>query len=682
ADPADTLAHGIPIKLEGVVLDSITLKKRPLVRQPKQEYRSNIITAPQCDTFFIDTVLVQTPGRDTFHLAQPMEYDHWTVDLVFPKPIRALKPSSPEKSIYDIHYFGVLSGLPSSSIIDVFCDRSSNIWIGVAGKGVIRYDGYSFLHFSMENGLVAESMQDIYQDKSGNMWFSTRHGVSKFDGQRFENYRLKGEHGSNITNVIEDSEGNICMSTWGDGMVILSDTLMLSYGPEQGSDGNIIYCLKKGPNGAIWMGLRNQGLAIYENGSFHIYPQFELPDANSVRAIDFDSQGRAWIGTEQGMLLFDREKGEVYDYTEQPFLGTELVWETMVDSRGWLWTAGFGAGIFCYDGETVRSINVSEGLGHKTSRSFAEDNHGIIWMSTDYGGVNILKPNGFEYIKSLPAFSTIDIRDIAWYKGELWAHLYGQGILIFRGNEVEFLEGIPNKLNREFFIDVDSNLWMASTYRLFKFDGELLSQYDFLSGTTNYATVSSFCQDSQGRIWMGREAGLMVFDGDEFVDYGVDQGFISEDGILALHASDNCVWIGSSGHGLYKYEDDRFTRYGREEGLSNEMITALYETDEGLWIGTNGGGIYLMQEDESFQNFRMDDGVSDNYIQSFTEDANGRLWISTENGLTVYDGERFVAHTSQSGLNMSHFARGSVAVDDDGTIWWGSSSGLLKVNST
>lgn len=72
------------------------------------------------------------------------------------------------------------------------------------------------------------------------------------------------------------------------------------------------------------------------------------------------------------------------------------------------------------------------------------------------------------------------------------------------------------------------------------------------------ATVVSFAEDREKRIWVGTESGIFVWNGTAWRRYGLDDGLSSEDFTAGgLHADpDGSLWA-STGRGLSRFADDR-----------------------------------------------------------------------------------------------------------------------------
>jgi len=81
-----------------------------------------------------------------------------------------------------------------------------------------------------------------------------------------------------------------------------------------------------------------------------------------------------------------------------------------------------------------------------------------------------------------------------------------------------------------------------------------------------------------------------------------------------------------------------------------------------------------------FQNYSINDGLSQSSVQSIVQDNNYALWIGTQDGINKFDGKRFEIFTSDevNGLEGS-YVRSSLKLKD-GSIWFGTSNGLTCYN--
>lgn len=668
----DTLPHGVKEVLNGTVIADVqyssfdlSTKKLSLSSQ-KQAY-------PLPDSLGRMEPLYVIPGTDTFEIGEELDYEQWEVPLVFPLFYDAGKPNRRDNASVDIHYFSTKSGLPSNQIMDVYCDRSGNMWISVQDKGVVRYDGCSFFHFSESHGLVGNRIYDIFQDKEGNMWFCTADGVSKLDGQKFTNFQVITEDDFYFTCTMEADDNEIWFGTYNMGIIHFNDGVMTKYSKEQGLGANQVYSIQVDPNGKPWFGLRKNGMASFDGEGFIIYPQGDIM-RKSVRTIQFEDDGTTWIGTEYGVMLF---KDDIfYSYEDKEIIGNDFIWDMFLDKKGVLWTGTYKKGVSSFDGTIAKQYNMEVGLSDPTVRSITEDIHGSIWTSTDDGGVNIINERGFNYLLEIPGIKSLNAKDIVVRDSSVWVAAFGAGLLRFNGEDVELFDFMSDIQFQQLYTDSKDRLWVAGLYDIGIYDGE---EYNRIYTYENElsANIRCFEEAEDGTMWMGRVRGLMTYKDSTITEYYSKSGF-TDDKVTSLLASGSNMWIGTYGSGLYQYDGEFFTRYSIPEGLTNLNVTDLYENQDGIWVATDGGGIFLYNNNE-FTNYSLDDGLSEVYIRSFEEDAEGRLWASMDNGVAYYDGQQFVAFSENTGLNMGGFHVGSSTMDQDGTLWWGSANGIMKL---
>ena len=81
----------------------------------------------------------------------------------------------------------------------------------------------------------------------------------------------------------------------------------------------------------------------------------------------------------------------------------------------------------------------------------------------------------------------------------------------------------------------------------------------------------------------------------------------------------------------------------------------------------------------TFKEYNIEDGLSGNSVKSILEDDQKRLWISTENGISVLDLETKKIHRLgvNKGIQKSGFIVDSSARTQDGTLYFGSDKGII-----
>ena len=68
----------------------------------------------------------------------------------------------------------------------------------------------------------------------------------------------------------------------------------------------------------------------------------------------------------------------------------------------------------------------------------------------------------------------------------------------------------------------------------------------------------------------------------------------------------------------------------------------FYEDSQGnIWFTAEGYGVYRY-DGNNFKQFTTEDGLTSNVTQSILEDNKGQVWFGSWQGLSIYDGEKFV----------------------------------------
>src|SRR5262245_7563745 len=83
---------------------------------------------------------------------------------------------------------------------------------------------YQLRHYRVADGLAHGAVNSIYQDRKGYIWFSTREGLSRFDGYSFVNYGERDGLSQQLINAVtEDRQGRIWVATNGAGAALFID---------------------------------------------------------------------------------------------------------------------------------------------------------------------------------------------------------------------------------------------------------------------------------------------------------------------------------------------------------------------------------------------------------------------------------------------------------------------------
>jgi ligand-binding sensor domain-containing protein len=319
----------------------------------------------------------------------------------------------------------------TSGISSIFQDSKGNFWFGSLREGVAVYNGKSFFYFNSNDGLTDNQIHSIQEDKEGVIWFNTQKGVSSYDGTRIKNH-TEAET-KNFQNNFPIQSNEPLQGKW-----MKSDNdLWFEAGIKEGVyrfDGQELNYLafsphkvlnpydnlfavtdiSKGKNNMVWFGTY-AGIFGYNGSGFTIINDETLGfdrkiEPLHIRSIFEDSKGRLWIGNNGiGVLLKDGDS--IINFSNKHHLihlnssrkgdkspqGTlEHIFTIAEDKKGNIWFGDRDAGIWRFDGKTMKNYTRQDGMTSDFALSIYEDNDEKLWFGMADGSIYIFNGKTFE----------------------------------------------------------------------------------------------------------------------------------------------------------------------------------------------------------------------------------------------------------------------------------------------
>ena len=131
------------------------------------------------------------------------------------------------------------------------------------------------------------------------------------------------------------------------------------------------------------------------------------------------------------------------------------------------------------------------------------------------------------------------------------------------------------------------------------------------------------------------------------------------------------LWFGTNSDGIALFDGNKLSYMNTSEGLSGSQITGIVEDKQGkVWFSTNNGVSRYDLSAKSgkyFQNFGEKEGLSSKSTWSIFHDSKGTIWVGTVQGLCLFNGTNFEAFPIP---NAEKSWIRSITEDKTGNLWF------------
>ena len=479
-------------------------------------------------------------------------------------------------------------------------------------------DSYIRTDFTVEDGLPDNVVNAVVQSENGLLWVGTQSGLASFDGRDFT---------------------AIDLSTAGF--------------PSQGA----VSALLQSSEGDLWVGT-DAGLVLIPRQALDRFDPklvtfYHLGSGGEVSAVLQARDGVIWAGTDHG--LYRQDSGKFVEVI--PALSVNRIAQAL-DGNFLLIT---GQGFIEWDGhQIIRHPGLAASLGVHDDQIFQvfQDRSGTMWYCTNVGVVHRgathpapLQPSNVQ--------TTAAFRIYQDFQGTVWV---ANGIGIYRVDGDQLETPADDLRPRSFYASRDGGLWIGTNgYGLVHLKRRVVRMFTAADGLPNDVAMTVL-SGHDGRLWVGNNCGLSVFDGKHFKNYNEKDGLLNSCiWALAEDAKDN-LWIGTYGGGLFRFRDGHFVQYSAEQGLASKIVLqVLVAHDDSLWIATPDGISHM--QGARIRNYTIADGLSSNRVLSIHQDRAGEIWTATQGGIDRLVGERFLPYPPDppgDGLFSVRFAEDSL----------------------
>ncbi|HMW36921.1 MAG TPA: two-component regulator propeller domain-containing protein, partial [bacterium] len=421
-----------------------------------------------------------------------------------------------------------------------------------------------------------------------------------------------------------------------------------------------------------------------ENDSFSI-------SHNYVTALLEDQDGRIWVGTEDGLNLFDPITGRFEKFFHDPMqpasISNNNINVLFQDSFGTLWIGthvglnklrqsdepNFERVLTISENKTSLPSNLIRAIGQVHNAGGSAEKK--LWIGTTGGGLSVLDMETNTFSKP-----------------------YDDLIVSKKFNMTTVWDVYEDPADR------GNTLWVGTPSGLGKIDRATRQLHFFSFDNKNpngisHNRVRRILRDSYGRLWVGTtEGGINLMTGDTFLNFRNtpnQPSLFTDEYIYDIYqSSDGIVWACTYSNGVTQISgmEPRFVHYKKNpldsHSLIHNVVRSFTESGDGsIWISTDDGISRWDRNTDRFEHLRFipdnPNALSDRQIHRVYEDRSGKIWIGThQSGLQCYDPVRKTMKSFRRSTTQGQFAAirvYDILEDENGYIWLATyRSGLIR----
>ena len=618
---------------------------------------------------------------------------------------------------FSIKNFTAKDGLANDNIRSMAVDSTGFLWLAT-WDGISRYDGYTFKNFfhhpNDSLSLPYISVQRLEIDGGNNLWLLTDDfnvvWFNRANGTFVTIDRLVPGLTKPFLGISTDESGIL----W----IIKSDRLIRFDHRKKEYDEFVFYdasgsqieiheslppSVSTGDSNRIWI----VSDSVYEfvvrpGNKMLLQNKFEVERKDPYKSyndfnyylwykIYFSDSGNMWIFSNGGLFLFDKDKRMFREYRnklpEGEFNGNRVL--------AWSW---YDDGIYVYD-QKRKKLSHIPGSQSRLVKAIQCQSGDLIWFSNcsfegSSMGLNkiVFTPEYFKkhldptFLNEIPAVYSL-AKDKT---GNIWAGMRGSTRLIQITPENKiYIPKIPDYPELKTsgsvrtLIPGQNGLWVA-------FFNNLLLFYDFdTKKFTRFHPEGDYFRpvavNKEGNIYfIGFDGSINTF----YPELNKSEKFcvFAPPGPVykILLSKQGVIWAGSFNSVLVKI--DQATGNYVPEFLTKESynIEDICEGDSGdIWLALLGGGVCNFNPATGIKKFyTTSDGLSNNITYGILKDNSGKIWVSTNTGISrINPGTGLITTFGPSeGLDIVEFNSGAVWKSDDDKFYMGGMGGFVEFN--
>lgn len=636
-------------------------------------------------------------------LAEPFRAFRFVIACIVSTAVltAAARAYSEQEANYSHHQvWSTEEGLPQESVHALLQSQEGYLWVATE-DGAARFDGQSFrvLNHATVPAFSSNDVSCLAEDQAGDLWLGTSDGLIRKHGEEYRRFSTQdGLSSGEILALAATSKGLLVLTTGGVSAwqrdhferVFTNEVITGLAGTEQGAilisqkgnayrwnDGQLVPIETAAEDGQALGAATSDKQTVWTFGSNFV--QFssqlqkriwkigaELP-GNRVQTLYVDPKGKAWIGTNRGLVSV--EPAPTFKVRQFEPLGRESILSVLVDREGDLWVGTEASGLHAFQ---PRKFAAVQGSNSESVTTVVRDSRGVMYFGTRDDGIfraeDIAVPVATGKLTSPVVLSLAAGPD-----ADLWVgtpdglnHIVGSKISHFT-----IADGLPDNFVRSVTVARDKTVWAGTRFGLVHIDRRRVQTFTRADGLVS-ESIGPLLEVNSDRggvsgLWIGTSAGLCREANNQFrclSSPSQTNGNI----ITALAADrDGDLWLALHGHGLGLVKGDRIIPV-HVPMTPTEIVGIFADSLGSLWLRSTRS-LYRVQLDRllacaenplacgvvTINRYGRSDGmpsdeIAGEGISPVAAGPNGELWFATRRGIAVTDPQHLFTNNEPPGV--------------------------------
>jgi len=592
---------------------------------------------------------------------------------------------------YNFKNYSAENGMPFVQVSCMIQDKQGYLWIGGYG-GLSRFDGKVFLNFSPKNGLINHYVNAVCSSDSGMIYCGTAEGLSIINNKKITNYNgNNGLKNTNISSLCYDEKNGLYIGTR-EGVYILSQQKFIELPDFRGME---IKTLHRTRSGTICVGT-TVGLFYYNHVEKKSFKQKNLAGENINCIAECPETGHLLIGTTEGFSKVMVPGDQPINLHIENGLIDENISSIWCEGPENIWI-GSANGLLKYNGKAFDFYNLYNDNNANHIRCLLKDSEENIWVGT-HSGIYRYRDNAFSsFDKSTGIGNAFVYKILKDKEGNIWFCTDGSGIYkyaqgFFKNYTTK--DGLLDNSCNSATLMEDGSIWFGTNSGISVFRNNRFEKINSSLQLKVKGVLTVQYKDSKGLLWVGGQNGAEAIQKQNGIYktsfYKIPE-LLKESGVQSIVEDKNGnIWLGTFLGGIFKLENNEFVYQNKKLNIKAESFFTLLVDKHNVMFGATLNGVWIYDLNKGTQQYITDkDGLNSELIYSLhLSDNENILWVGTNQGINKFDLKKFresgniyiQSFGKTEGFTGVECNNYGVMEEEDGTLWFGTVSGVVRHN--